>query len=255
MHQTKTKPTQSHISQLFGVHKPVAKALAKFAQGGTNGLLLIGGGIGSGKSTALYSILRDFPSDTKRCVTVEDPVEQKIKGIQQTQVDEANGLSFAQCAGLFVRRFPDLIAVGETRDSETAKEVLGAAGFGLPVVTTVSAVGGVIHTLAGFADMLQQSDDYARRLATFALTLRGVVYLHQAPSNLGDIMVPEAMFFTPDSKEGLFAALDAGILVSDLVPALGITHYSLSDAIAALVKAGEISEEGGQQWLNEAGLA
>lgn len=102
-----------------------------------NGLFIIAGPTGSGKTTTLYSILNEFKD--KNVMTLEDPVELRIDGIKQLDVKEENLISFADGIKSILRHDPDVILIGEIRDSETAKMALRAALTGKLVFTTVHA--------------------------------------------------------------------------------------------------------------------
>lgn len=104
------------------------------------GLVLIAGPTGSGKSTTLYAGLQHLAADsTRKVISIEDPVEYAIEGIEQTQVQPAVGFGFAEAMRTFVRQDPDVILIGEIRDPETALEALRAAQTGHVVLSTVHA--------------------------------------------------------------------------------------------------------------------
>lgn len=102
-----------------------------------SGILLITGPTGSGKTTTLYSILNDFKSMDKNIVTIEDPVEYKIEGINQIPLNTKIGLDFASGLRAILRQDPDIIMVGEIRDIETAKIAMRAASTGHLVISTM----------------------------------------------------------------------------------------------------------------------
>ncbi|MGB9846121.1 MAG: GspE/PulE family protein, partial [Desulfotomaculales bacterium] len=93
----------------------------------TYGMVLITGPTGSGKTTTLYAVLNRLRSPELNIVTIEDPVEYVLEGINQTQVNPQAGLTFARALRAFLRQDPDIIMVGEIRDSETAKIATEAA--------------------------------------------------------------------------------------------------------------------------------
>jgi type IV pilus assembly protein PilB len=102
-----------------------------------NGIILVTGPTGSGKTTTLYSILKDLSSLDKNIVTIEDPVEYKLKGINQIQVNPKIGLTFAGGLRSILRQDPDIIMIGEIRDAETAKIAIRAAITGHLVISTI----------------------------------------------------------------------------------------------------------------------
>jgi len=102
-----------------------------------NGMLLLTGPTGSGKTTTLYSVLQVLNTPEKNIVTVEDPVEYRLKGVTQVQVNPAVGVTFANGLRSIVRQDPDIILVGEIRDLETAEIAIRAALTGHLVLSTL----------------------------------------------------------------------------------------------------------------------
>jgi type IV pilus assembly protein PilB len=102
------------------------------------GLVLVVGPTGSGKSTTLYAALQELADDGQRkVITVEDPIEYSIDNIQQTRARPNIGFGFADAMRSFVRQDPDVILVGEIRDSETAREAMRASQTGHLVLSTL----------------------------------------------------------------------------------------------------------------------
>ncbi len=102
-----------------------------------HGILLVTGPTGSGKTTTLYSMLAELNDNKKNIVTLEDPVEFDMKGINQSQINVRAGLTFAAGLRAFLRQDPDVIMVGEIRDPETAKIAAQAALTGHLVLSTL----------------------------------------------------------------------------------------------------------------------
>ncbi len=102
-----------------------------------NGIILVTGPTGSGKTTTLYTVLREFNSISKNIITVEDPVEYRLEGINQVQVNIKSGLTFAQGLRSILRQDPDIIMIGEIRDAETAQIAVRAAITGHVVISTM----------------------------------------------------------------------------------------------------------------------
>lgn len=102
-----------------------------------NGMILTSGPTGSGKSTSLYALLNEIKSDTINIVTLEDPVEYKMAGINQIQVNAEVGLTFANGLRSILRQDPDVVMVGEIRDKETAQLAVQAALTGHLVFSTL----------------------------------------------------------------------------------------------------------------------
>jgi len=102
-----------------------------------NGLVLVTGPTGSGKTTTLYSALAELNSVEKKLITVEDPIEYRLSGINQVQVNDKIELSFARVLRSALRQDPDIVLVGEMRDQETAQIGLRAAMTGHLVLSTL----------------------------------------------------------------------------------------------------------------------
>lgn len=101
------------------------------------GLIFVTGPTGCGKSTTLYAILNEINSPTKNIITIEDPVEYKLEGLNQVQVKSEIGLTFASALRSFLRQDPDIMLVGEVRDLETAQICVRSALTGHLVLSTL----------------------------------------------------------------------------------------------------------------------
>jgi type IV pilus assembly protein PilB len=101
------------------------------------GLILVTGPTGSGKTTTLYALIRAIRSTTTNIITIENPVEYQLKGINQVEINEKQGLTFASVLRSVLRQDPDVILVGEIRDTETAKVAFQAAQTGHLVLSTL----------------------------------------------------------------------------------------------------------------------
>lgn len=102
-----------------------------------HGIILVTGPTGSGKSTTLYAAVKDLNKSDTNIITVEDPVESKVEGINQVQVNAKAGMTFAAGLRSILRQDPDIIMVGEIRDSETANIAISAAITGHLVLSTL----------------------------------------------------------------------------------------------------------------------
>jgi general secretion pathway protein E len=126
-----------------------------------HGILLVTGPTGSGKSTTLYAALRHLNKPERMIITVEDPVEYNIRGINQMQVKPQIGLTFANALRSIVRQDPDVIMIGEMRDSETAQIAVQSALTGHLVLSTLhtnDAAGSIMRLLdMGVPDYLLTS--------------------------------------------------------------------------------------------------
>lgn len=142
----------------LGLAQAVVAELKRFLAE-TSGLLLLTGPAGSGKTTTIYACLRELAAAGGRhIITVEDPVEQVLPGIMQTEVNEARGLDFAKAARHLLRQDPQILVLGEIRDDETANLAVRAALTGHLVISTLHAGSckGVVERL-----LVMCSDKYA----------------------------------------------------------------------------------------------
>lgn len=129
-----------------------------------NGIILVTGATGTGKSTTLYSFLQKLNVEGVNLVTVEDPVEMDIKGINQVQVNSDIGLDFATVLRSILRQDPNVIMIGEIRDSETAQIAVRASITGHLVLSTIHT-NNSLNTIERLLDM-----DVERYLLASALT-------------------------------------------------------------------------------------
>lgn len=123
------------IESLGFSHKNFEKVLKMIKV--PNGIILVTGATGSGKSTTTYSILQELNEEDTNIITVEDPIEMSIEGINQVQVNSEIGLSFATVLRSILRQDPNIILIGEIRDSETAQIAVRASITGHLVLSTV----------------------------------------------------------------------------------------------------------------------
>ncbi len=129
-----------------------------------NGIILITGATGSGKSTTVYSILQRLNKEETNIITVEDPIEMNITGINQIQTNSEIGLDFATALRSILRQDPNIIMVGEIRDTETAKIAVRASITGHLVLSTIHT-NDSLNTIERLLDM-----DVERYLLSSALT-------------------------------------------------------------------------------------
>lgn len=146
-----------------------ADMLARFRKlmASPHGVVLVTGPTGSGKSTTLYGGLNELNSPEKKIITVEDPVEYRLERINQVQINEKIGLSFASVLRTTLRQDPDIIMVGEMRDHETAQIAIRAALTGHMVLST-------LHTNDAASSALRLVDMDIEGFLV-AATLRGVL--------------------------------------------------------------------------------
>ena len=117
----------------------------------TRGIIITTGPTGSGKTTTLYSILNKLNKPDVKIITIEDPIEYQLPGVMQTQIDEANGYTFASAMRSLLRQNPNIMMIGEIRDTETAKIAIEASMTGHLVLSTIHAnsAAGAISRFAG----------------------------------------------------------------------------------------------------------
>lgn len=118
----------------------------------TNGIVLISGPTGSGKTTTLYATLKHLNNINTNIVTVEDPIEYTLKGINQVQLKENIGLTFTSALRSFLRQDPDIIMLGEIRDAQTAQMAIRASLTGHLVLSTIHT-NSSIGTISRLIDM------------------------------------------------------------------------------------------------------
>ena len=117
--------------------EPQALGAFRRAIGASHGMILVTGPTGSGKTTTLYSALKEMLSPDDNIVTVEDPVEYQLTGVNQVPVNAKRGLTFAAALRSILRQDPDIVMVGEIRDTETADIAVKAALTGHLVLSTL----------------------------------------------------------------------------------------------------------------------
>ena len=117
-----------------------------------NGIILVTGATGTGKSTTVYSILQRLNTESSNVVTVEDPVEMNIEGVNQIQTNSEIGLTFATALRSILRQDPNVIMIGEIRDTETAKIAVRASITGHLVLSTIHT-NNSLNTIERLLDM------------------------------------------------------------------------------------------------------
>jgi type II secretory ATPase GspE/PulE/Tfp pilus assembly ATPase PilB-like protein len=146
-----TRDNQLQKLEALGLESEVLHAYRRLL-GESHGMLLVTGPTGSGKTTTLYASMAYRNADSVNIVTVEDPVEVRLPGINQVQVDDRAGRSFAATLRAMLRQDPDIIMVGEIRDVETAEIASRAALTGHLVLSTLHSRH-ALGTLARLVDM------------------------------------------------------------------------------------------------------
>ena len=148
-----------------------------------NGIILVTGATGSGKSTTVYAMLQKLNTKNRNLITVEDPIEMNIEGINQVQVNSEIGMTFASALRSILRQDPDIIMIGEIRDSESARIAVRSAITGHLVLSTIHT-NDSLNTIERLLDMDVEryllgaaisgiiSQKLARRLCPKCKTLR-----------------------------------------------------------------------------------
>lgn len=152
--------------QELGFPPPIQEKLKELAEL-PNGLVLVTGPTGSGKTTTLYALLSTLTGKERNVVTLEDPIEYELPGIIQSQVDPEHGYTFASGLKSVLRQDPDIILVGEIRDQETAQTAIDAALTGHLVFATLHT-NSAIEAIPRLLSMGVSS-------YTFAPALRGIL--------------------------------------------------------------------------------
>ena len=152
-----------------------------------NGIILTTGATGSGKSTTTYSILQGLNKPETNIITVEDPIEMNIEGINQVQVNAEIGMTFAAALRSILRQDPNIILIGEIRDSETAQIAVRASITGHLVLSTIHT-NNALATIERLLDM-----DVERYL--LATSLSGII-----SQRLAKMLCPDCRYQRPTTK-------------------------------------------------------
>jgi len=227
------------------------------------GLIVVTGPTGSGKTTSLYAMLRQLNSPESHIITLEDPIEYEIPGISQVQVDESNEVSFSTGIRSMVRLDPDVIMVGEIRDLETATIAFQAALTGHLVLSTlhtndaISAVARLIYMgiepyLVSSALSLVLSQRLVRRVCSYCHTEdTAAVHAHQKMEDSpevteGNFLIGQGCDYCNDTgyrgRTGLFQTLefDQGMrnLILERAPESKLAKYAESHGMRSLREEG-----------------
>ena len=231
-----------------------------------HGILLVTGPTGSGKTTTLYTALQKINTPERKIITVEDPVEYQLVGVNQIQVKPSIGLDFTNALRSIVRQDPDVIMIGEMRDLETARIAIQSALTGHLVLSTLhtnDAAGGISRLLdMGVDDYLLVSTVngiLAQRL------VRRLDENHRESFTVMPEMVAELQLnrFTKDKKITLYKPTPSAESSSGYYGRTTIMEFlQMTDPMRSLIMrhadAGAMSEEarkGGMRTMYEDGLA
>jgi CheY-like chemotaxis protein len=227
-------------------------------------MLLVTGPTGSGKTTTLYSALRHVQSSEKNVVTVEDPIEYRLEGINQVQVNERTGLTFASALRSILRQDPDVVLVGEIRDTETAGVAIKASMTGHLVLST-------LHTNDAPSAVARLAD-IGVEMGALAGALKGIMAQRlvrrlcaecSEPISLSDLPPDQQVLLAGRSCEGLrrpvgcAACRGTGYRGRTVVPEIAVVTPEMQRAIArgaSVSELGEMARAAGMRTLWEAGL-
>ncbi len=230
------------------------------------GMVLVTGPTGSGKTTTLYSALTELNKTERNISTAEDPVEYNLTGINQVQINESIGLTFAAALRSFLRQDPDIIMIGEIRDTETAEMAVKAALTGHLVLSTLHTNDapstitrlvnmGVEPFLISSALLLALAQRLVRKLCDQCKVIDDSV----TPELLIDLGVPESYLdnFVCFKPKGCPACNNTGyrgrIALYEVMP----IHEEIQELILANASATEIKKEAirlGMKTLRQSGI-
>jgi type II secretory ATPase GspE/PulE/Tfp pilus assembly ATPase PilB-like protein len=224
--------------------------LLKAAMTRDQGLILITGPTGSGKTTTLYALLNSVNGENVNIQTIEDPIEYEVEGLNQTQTDPVHDIDFAQGLRRLMRADPDIILIGECRDEETASAAVNAALTGHLVLTTLHA-NDCLRAVSRFISMgvppylladslaLSQAQRLVRRLCPQCKSASPVTPQQRAMFAANKVSVPDDVtnFFEaqgcPDCRE---TGYKGRIALMELCP----FNHELSDLVATNAPQGEM---------------
>lgn len=205
----------------LGFPDEIEKKLAELVEI-PNGLVLVTGPTGSGKTTTLYALLSTIVGKERNIVTLEDPVEYELQGIVQSEIDPEHGLTFAAGLRSVLRHDPDVILVGEIRDLETAQTAINAALTGHLVLSTLHT-NSAIEAIPRFLSMGAEPSTLAPalravlaqrlvRTLTPACTASGSCDPHNHESYGGQMSLPELLLVTPAIQQLILKQGDASAI-------------------------------------------
>ena len=204
----------------LGMQPWVARAM-EVEMNRPNGMILTTGPTGSGKTTTLYTFLRTIYNPTIKIITLEDPIEYHLSGIEQTQVDQEKGYDFANGLRSIVRQDPDVILVGEIRDLETAEVAMHAALTGHLVFSTLhtnDAAGtiprlidlGVKPAIIAPAMNVTMAQRLVRKLCQSCQKQTTLTSEQKKIISAECINFPKTVMIAPESEWKIFIANEAG---------------------------------------------
>ena len=228
-----------------------------------DGIVMVTGPTGSGKTSTLYGALRELADGKVNIMTVEDPIEYELPAITQTQVETKQGLTFASALRSILRQDPDVILVGEIRDRETAQTAVEAAMTGHLVLATVHA-NDAVSSVPRLADMGLQ-------FSAIAATLRGALAQRLIRKVCAACAEPVRGVLTPDEQRLTERHGMEPVVRAVGCPECGFTGYrgrlpvqevmTVGPRLAAAIEArkgvatlNRLAEQGGMRPMHEVGL-
>lgn len=204
--------TLADLGMKEGVHARLKALLTE-----PNGIILVTGPTGSGKTTTLYAGLSILNDQSRNIMTVEDPVEYALAGVSQTQVNTKVGMTFASGLRAILRQDPDVVMVGEIRDQETAEMAIQASLTGHLVLSTV-------HTNNAVAAITRLRDMGVEQFL-LSSTVKGILAQRLVRQLCGECKVPLADTSTYAAQLGLNASDDVTLYEAAGCPACNHTGY------------------------------
>ncbi len=246
-------------TESLGITSVAAESLER-ALKKTKGIIITTGPTGSGKTTTLYAMLNRLNKSDVKIITVEDPIEYQLPGVMQTQIDESKGYTFVSAMKSLLRQNPNIMMIGEIRDSETAKISIEAALTGHLVLSTIHAnsAAGAISRFAGLGlerQALANSIEYTigqrlvRRLCPHCKKKREASAEETAKINdlfkdikNESIKIPETIYLYDSvgcdecaqigykMRLGLYEAIEMTPHVRKIIQQTGVTDYEIEEA-------------------------
>lgn len=241
-------------TEKLGITSMAAQSLER-ALKKNKGIIITTGPTGSGKTTTLYAMLNRLNKSDVKIITVEDPIEYQLPGVMQTQIDEARGYTFVSAMRSLLRQNPNIMMIGEIRDSETAKISIEAALTGHLVLSTIHAnsAAGAISRFAGLGlerQSLANSIEFTigqrlvRRLCPHCKKEKAIdedeeKRIRVLFEGLVGVTLPEKLIFFESSgcekcaqigykgRLGLYETIETTPEIRKIIQAPGITDYEI----------------------------
>ena len=240
------------------------------------GMVLVSGPTGSGKTTTLYASISEIAREQSNIMTVEDPVEYRMEGLNQIEVNRAAGVDFATGLRAIVRLDPDIILVGEIRDTETAKTAVDAALTGHLVLASIhsnDAASSIVRLLdlgiepylaatavvGGLAQRLVRTTDTHCAVHAEITATESMAYETEIHENAGQFLVGQGCNFCGGTgfsgRQGVFEVLSVSEGVRQLIAAGAsgseLRNQALADGMVPMRRAGMLKAKEGLTTVGE----